>query len=83
MPYHWPKDGKEITTSFSFHCSTPINIARNALGTNKSGPSPAFADIPSIPNICVVRLQFDAEASADAMQEHMVHIHASGFMAAC
>lgn len=60
-----------------------INIASNALGTNRSGPTPAFADISSIPNICIVRLKFDAQDSADAMQEHMGHIQASGFIAEC
>lgn len=58
-----------------------MNAASNALGTNRSGPSPAFADISSIPNICLLRLKFDAEDSADAMQEHVVHTQASGFIA--
>lgn len=58
----------------------PINIVINALGTDRLGPSPAFADVSSIPNICIARLKFDAEDSADAMQEHMVHLQASGFI---
>lgn len=56
-----------------------INIVISQ-GRDRLGPCPAFADVSSIPNICIARLKFDAEDSADAMQEHMVHLQASGFI---
>lgn len=37
-----------------------INIVISR-GTDRLGPSPAFADVSSIPNICIARLKFDAE----------------------
>lgn len=38
------KGGKALPTALSFPCST-INIPSRALGMNRSGPSPAFADV--------------------------------------
>lgn len=78
MPYYWPKGGKAAPTVLSFPCSA-INIPSNALGMNRSGP--ALRLLMSPPNICVVRLKLDAEASANALQEYVVHAQALGFLA--